>query len=246
MRLPSLTNRSLQESTRTSPGIMSPADSLTISPGTRSRSGISFASPSRMTAAVTWIMALSFAAAASARASWMKRSATLSATIAAITVPARASPVPNEIADKAASRITSGLRMIFSRRIGQPCRRSCATSFGPAVRARSSASAWVRPAAVVCKDPRSSSPSFPAASRTAGETRMLWFFAGLEMADGSGRGPAGLEPSVPAGFTEATAALLASDVVIVPASSQAKHRHAWRTSAPSSRTSVAARASSHS
>ena len=96
---------------------MSPAASLMMSPGTKSRSGISLASPSRTTVAVTWIMALSFAAAASARASCKKRSATLSTTMAAITVPARASPVAKETADKVASRITSGLRMIFRRRI---------------------------------------------------------------------------------------------------------------------------------
>ena len=132
VRLPWLTKRSLEESTRTSPGIMSPADSLMMSPGTRSRSGISFAAPSRTTVAVTWIMAFSFAAAASARASCRKRSPTLSTTMAAITVPARASPVAKEIAESVASRITSGLRMIFSRRMNQPCRRSCATSFGPA------------------------------------------------------------------------------------------------------------------
>ena len=136
VRLPWLTKRSLDESTRTSPGIMSPAESLMMSPGTRSRSGISFASPSRSTVAVTWIMALSFAAAASARASCRKRSATLSTTMAAITVPARASPVAKEIDERVASRITSGLRTIFSRRMSQPCRRSCAISFGPAVRAR--------------------------------------------------------------------------------------------------------------
>ena len=104
-----------------------------------------------MTVAVTWIMALSFAAAASARASCKKRSATLSTTMAAITVPARASPVAKETADRVASRITSGLRMIFRRRTGQPCRRSCATSFGPVVRARSSASVCVRPCGVVRK-----------------------------------------------------------------------------------------------
>ena len=74
VRLPWLTKRSLEESTRTSPGIMSPAESLIMSPGTKSLSGISFAVPSRRTVAVTWIMALSFAAAASARASCTKRS----------------------------------------------------------------------------------------------------------------------------------------------------------------------------
>ncbi len=91
--VPWLTNRSFAEITRTSPGIMSPADSLITSPGTRSRSGISLALPSRMTVAVTWIIALSLVAAASARASCTNRSVTLSTTMHAITVPARASPV---------------------------------------------------------------------------------------------------------------------------------------------------------
>ena len=52
---------------RTSPGIMSPADNFTISPGTRSRSGISFAWLSRTTVAVTVIIAFNLAAALSAR-----------------------------------------------------------------------------------------------------------------------------------------------------------------------------------
>ena len=65
--------------------------------------------------------------------------------MAAITVPARASPVANETADSPASKITSGLRRILSSRINQPCWRSCATSFRPTVRARSSASPCVSP-----------------------------------------------------------------------------------------------------
>ena len=133
VRLPWLTKRSFEDSSRTSPGIISPAASLMMSPGTKSRRGISLAAPSRTTVAVTWIMAFSFSAAASARASCQKRSPTLSATITAITEPARASPVRKETADKVVSRITSGLRMIFRTRTGQPCFRSCATSFGPAV-----------------------------------------------------------------------------------------------------------------
>ncbi len=141
VRLPWLTKRSLAVSIRTSPGIMSPAANWIMSPGTRSRSGISLALPSRTTVAVTWIMAFSFAAAAPARASCQKRSPTLSATIMAITVPARASPVANETAERIVSRITSGLRMIFRSRMGQPCGFSCATSLGPVLRARNSASA---------------------------------------------------------------------------------------------------------
>ena len=64
MRLPWLTKRSFEDSSRTSPGIISPAASLMMSPGTKSRSGISLAAPSRTTVAVTWIMAFSFSAAA--------------------------------------------------------------------------------------------------------------------------------------------------------------------------------------
>jgi hypothetical protein len=99
-----------------------------------------------------------------------------------LTEPARASPVRKEIADKVDSRITNGLRMIFRTRTSQPCFRSCATSFGPAVRARSSASACVKPARDVRKSRSSCSPSFLAASRTAGETRIFCFFdfVGLE------------------------------------------------------------------
>ena len=216
MRLPWLTKRSFEVSSRTSPGIMSPAARLMMSPGTRSRSGISLAAPSRTTVAVTWIMALSFSAAASARASCKKRSPTLSATIPAITEPARASPVRKEIADRVDSRITSGLRMIFRRRMGQPCFFSCATSFGPVVRARSSASACVRPAADVRKSRSSASPSFRAASRTAGETRIFWFFVFVGIAGLSGRagGAATLEPAVPGASAKATALPFASGVGI--------------------------------
>jgi len=68
-------------------------------------------------------------------ASCTKRKVALSTTMHAITVPARASPVAKEIDERAASRITSGLRRMIKSRMNQPRRRSCATSFGPAVRA---------------------------------------------------------------------------------------------------------------
>jgi hypothetical protein len=79
----------------------------------------------------------------------------------AITVPARASPVAKEIADRAASRITSGLRRMIRRRMNQPRGRSCATSFGPAIRALASASAWVRPSGAVCRQPARTCPKAP-------------------------------------------------------------------------------------
>src|SRR6516165_3885329 len=78
---------------RTSPGTMSPAESFTTSPGTRSRSGISLALPSRTTVAVTVIIALSLAAALSARVSCTKRSDMPSTTINIMIVPAAKSPV---------------------------------------------------------------------------------------------------------------------------------------------------------
>ncbi len=135
--------------------------------------------------------------------------------MAAITVPARASPVPKETADSVASRITSGLRMIFKRRTGQPCRRSCATSFGPVVRALVSASACVRPRGAVPKPRSNSSPSFRAASRTAGETRIFWCFAFVCSSRCVG-GPVRPEATVPLALTEASAVLPASGLIIVP------------------------------
>jgi hypothetical protein len=127
----------------------------------------------------------------------------------AITVPARASPVAKETADRVASRITSGLRMIFSRRMGQPCRRSCATSFGPVVLARASASVCVMPPGAVRKYRSNSSPSFKAASRTAGETRIFgcFAFAGIGSSSGLAGGVARLERVVPLALTKAFAVL---------------------------------------
>ena len=92
-----MTNRSFAPTIRTSAGIMSPAASLTTSPGTRWDTGSSWGWPSRNTAAVTEIMALSFAAVASARRSCVSRRPTPSTIISDITMPARASPVENEI-----------------------------------------------------------------------------------------------------------------------------------------------------
>src|SRR5665213_2458037 len=79
--------RSLEVSTLTSPGTMSPAQSLTKSPDTNSCNGTSRVLPSRTTVAVTRIIALSLAAAASARDSWMNRNATPKTTIATMIQP---------------------------------------------------------------------------------------------------------------------------------------------------------------
>src|ERR1035437_8237373 len=103
-------------------------------------------------------------------------------------------------------------------RINQPRRRSCATSFGPPVRSRSSASACVRPSGAVRKERSSSSPSFPAASRTSEETWMLWSFAFAGIGDLSGGGgvPAGLTPDGPPFSADSSAARFVSGAVIAP------------------------------
>lgn len=182
-----------------------------MSPGTRSRRGSSRALPSRTTVAVTWIMAFSFAAAASARASWRKRKAALSTTIPAMTLPARGSPVAKEIEQSTASRITRGLRRMIRSRRNQPRRRSCATTFGPVFRARPSASASVRPSLAVRSERSSSSPSLPAASRTAGETWILGSFA-----FGGSEGWRRRSPPAPPPAAECSTASSVWGVVIVP------------------------------
>ena len=131
---PWITNRSLAWTTRTSPGIMSPAVSWTTSPGTRCETAISWAAPSRSTVAFTEIIALSFAAALLALASWISRRPTLSAIMSSIIVAARASPVANDTAASTASRITSGLRTARQTRVRIPGRWSLARTFCPCSR----------------------------------------------------------------------------------------------------------------
>ncbi len=127
--------RSLHASTRTSPGIMSPAESLTMSPGTNWRNGTSRVLPSRMTVAVTLIMALSLAAAASARDSWMKRNATPRMTMTTMIQPPAMSlgsaAVAKVMIARTENKMTSGLRTACQRRPSQSWRFSRETSFGP-------------------------------------------------------------------------------------------------------------------
>jgi len=158
-----MTNRSLAASNRTSPGIMSPADSLTMSPGTSCWRGISRCWPSRTTVAVTLIMALSLAAALLARVSCTNRRATPSTTMSSMTVPARKSPVAKDNTARMVRRITSGLRTAIHRRSVQPCFFSRPTSLGPYWASRAPASSSLSPAAEVFKTCRTSAISFVAA-----------------------------------------------------------------------------------
>jgi len=118
-------------SNRTSAGIMSPAVSTMTSPGTISRSGTSRGLPSRSAVAVTRIMARSAAAAASARASCVKRKPTPNTIIRVITVAARRSPVATDTIARIASRMTKGLRSVCSKRTGHPTGPCVAISLGP-------------------------------------------------------------------------------------------------------------------
>ena len=126
-----LTNRSFAARSRTSPGIMSPAARTMTSPGTMSRSGTSRGTPSRIAVAVTRIMARSDSAAVFARDSCTNRSATPRTIIKVITMAARRSPVASDTPASVASRITSGLRTAWNRRIGHRSGRWAAISFGP-------------------------------------------------------------------------------------------------------------------
>ena len=126
-----VTNRSFAATMRTSAGIMSPAASSTMSPGTSCETAISWGLPSRITVAVTEIMALSLAAALSALASWMSFRPTPRAIMSDITIPARGSPVANEMLARIASRITSGLRTACQNSLPRLVRWSFAKTFGP-------------------------------------------------------------------------------------------------------------------
>ena len=141
-----ITNRSFATSMRTSAGIMSPAASVTTSPGTSWDTAISWGCPSRVTVAVTEIMAFSLAAALSALASWTSFSPRLKAIISDIMVPARKSPVANETLAKTVSRITSGLSTACQISLPIPIRWSLASTLGPYLASRVRASSAVNPA----------------------------------------------------------------------------------------------------
>jgi len=165
--VPWLTNRSFADRIRTSPGIMSPADRLMMSPGTRSRRGsLGLAITDHSGGHVDHGLELRGSRTCTSFLQESERDA--EHDHASHDASGTGSPVAKEIDERTASKITSGLRRMIKKRINQPRCRSCATSFGPAVRARESASLCVRPAEAVRNERSNSSPSFPAASRTAG------------------------------------------------------------------------------
>ena len=101
---------------------MSPAAKATTSPVTSWEMGISRGWPPRMTVAMTEIIALSFAAAWSARDSCTSFSPAPSAIMAVIIMPARTSPVAKETPASDASRITSGLSTACRMSVTTPAR----------------------------------------------------------------------------------------------------------------------------
>ena len=82
--------------------------------------------------AVTLIIALSLAAAVSARDSWMNRSATPSTTMPSMTIAGpRVVRVTKETIASSNSRITSGLTQAWPKSLSLGCRCSSATTLGP-------------------------------------------------------------------------------------------------------------------
>jgi hypothetical protein len=147
---------------------MSPAHSFTMSPGTSCWSGISASRPSRSTVAVTLIIALSFAAAASARDSWTNRRATPRININIITVAPLKSPVANETAARIPSKITRRLHAALKSRHSHPCCFSTATAFGPYAAMRVAAIVPEIPSAELCSFAKTAGyPDRPASSKSA-------------------------------------------------------------------------------
>jgi hypothetical protein len=155
---------------------MSPAASLTMSPGTSSANGISFSALSRATVAVTRIIAFSFAAAVSARDSWTNRSETPRTTMTTISAPPTKSEafwaVANEMIARTESRITSGLRHARMKSLRRVNRSSFATTFGPNTSKRRRASTSVRPSARVSNSRSTCSTATEAKRVSVGDTWM--------------------------------------------------------------------------
>ena len=168
---PWITNRSLAETTRTSAGIMSPAASLTTSPGTSCETGVSWSWPSRRTVAVTEIIALSLVAALSAFASWISFRPTPIAIMSDITLPARTSPVAKEIVASTASSSTSGFMTACHTNSAMLLRASPATTLGPCSTSRVAASSAVRPVGRLPSRWCTISGASAADSTTSGATR---------------------------------------------------------------------------
>ena len=116
------------------------------------------------TVAVTEIMALSLAAALSALASWMSFSPTPRTIISDIMIPARGSPVANEMLARTASRITSGLSTACQSSMARLTRWSFAKTFGPYRSSRARASRELSPSRRVENRARTASTSIAAES----------------------------------------------------------------------------------
>ncbi len=153
VRIAWLTNRSFDDNSRTSAGIMSPAPRWTMSPGTRSAIGISRrvggadSLSRRITVAVVRTKAFSASAARVERNSCQKRRMTLMTII----VPMMSGPFSSsgsrisEIAASAARIRMNGFLNVASSWRSQCGCFSCATSLGPSAASRVAASASVRP-----------------------------------------------------------------------------------------------------
>jgi hypothetical protein len=127
--VPCVMNKSFAAMRRTLAGIMSPAESFTTSPGNQllERDFLFLSGTHHRCGHVDHCLQL---LRRRIRACFLhKRSSTPRITIRAITLPARKSPVADEIAASTMSRITSGLRVAVSNRHGHPRCLFVATTF---------------------------------------------------------------------------------------------------------------------
>lgn len=136
-----LTKRSLVSMTRTSAGIMSPAASVTMSPGTSSSIGSSSISrPARFTEQVFFTIFLSASLDRLARQSWQKRMMTLSRIIVAMirivvhSFSSGAAVQTSRTYETTISRVRIPMNGLMNARMNIVTgffRRSCSTSFLP-------------------------------------------------------------------------------------------------------------------
>lgn len=205
VRMAWLMNRSRDCSSRMSAGIMSPACSSTISPGTSSfignsrRAGSPDTLPRRTTVAVLRTIDLSFSAARPKRYSWMNRSSPLIVTMVNMMMmplqsrsvgAANWMSVKYDTATSPSSTSTKGLRKARSNCSQAGAGLSCATSFSPSVARRAATSASVKPSRCACRVCRLSCIDSPA-WRATGMAR--------DLPDAGDGGTPGLPPRDPRG-----------------------------------------------
>ena len=149
-------NRSLASMNRTSPGIMSPEASFTISPGTASSMSISMTLPLRTTSIRLAIIFCSFLAALSDLADWTKEikpEMTITSIsmmkVAGLGLSARITSVKSVTRATTIRTILNGLMTASLIRLSRLFSPATSMMFRPYSSSRSAASTWFRPSGSV-------------------------------------------------------------------------------------------------